>query len=100
VPRAWLREGEHVELARAPSFFGPLSFRIDSEAERGVIRARITPPQRDPYKTILLSLRHPAKSRLLSVRVNGREHADFDASAETIRLASGPREFVVEARYR
>jgi hypothetical protein len=100
VPRAWLRNGEHVEVTGAPSFFGPLSFRIDSEAERGVIRARITAPQRDPYKTILLSLRHPQKSPLLSVKVNGREHADFDAAAETMRLTSGPREFVVEARYR
>ncbi|PYV07480.1 MAG: hypothetical protein DMG07_28755 [Acidobacteria bacterium] len=100
TPRAWLRDGARIAVTGAPSFFGRLSFSIESEAGRGAIRARITAPARDPYKAIVLALRHPAKARLQSVKVNGRAHRDFDPQSESIRLQSGPREFVVEALYR
>lgn len=78
VPRAWLEPGKTIRMEMAPTYFGPMSFRVDSSA--GGIRMTITPP---PRKADLhVHLRMPVKS----VRVNGAEHRDFDAATGLIRL--------------
>jgi hypothetical protein len=100
APRRWLEHGRVIDVAGAVTYFGPLSFRIESKAAEGRITARVRPPARDPYRAIVLSLRHPQKLPLRRVRVNGREHRDFDAAGETVRLGRGPAEFQVEAFYR
>jgi hypothetical protein len=97
VPRAWFDQGKRIEVADAPSYFGNLSFTIESKISQGLIRATIRPPARDPYKNIVISFRHPGKLALHQVKVNGRQHRDFDSREGWVRLPSGPREFVVEA---
>jgi hypothetical protein len=97
VPRAWFDQGKRIEVTDAPSYFGNLSFTIESKIAEGVIRATIKPPVRDPYKNIVISLRHPGKLALRQVKVNGLQHRDYDSREGWVRLPSGPREFAVEA---
>ncbi|MGI8785324.1 MAG: hypothetical protein ACR2L2_16935 [Acidobacteriota bacterium] len=97
APRAWFENGKSIQVTEAPTFFGNLSFTIESKAGRGVMTATVKPPARDPYKEIVISFRHPVKSPIRRVTVNGAEHRDF--SAETVRLAHGPAEFRVEVFY-
>ena len=96
APRSWFGAGKRIAVTSAPTYFGPLSYRVDSAGT--VIRAVISPPRRDPYRQIALSLRHPERRPLRKVMVNGAEHRDFDESG-VVRLASGPGEFRVEARF-
>jgi hypothetical protein len=97
VPRAWFDQGKRIEVADAPSYFGNLSFTIESRISEGLVRATIRPPVRDAYKNIVISLRHPGKLALRQVKVNGRQHRDFDSREGSVRLPAGPKEFVLEA---
>ncbi|MCX6376544.1 MAG: hypothetical protein NTU88_11020 [Armatimonadetes bacterium] len=89
TPRKWLDHGKEISVQDAPTYFGPMSYRIISEVSDGRIRAEIVPPRRNPPAKLVVRLRHPAKSRIKSVAVNGSPHADFDPAKETVTLA-GP----------
>ena len=78
IPREWLADGRNVGIERAPSYFGPLSLRINSHAAQGGILATITPPQRNPPATLYVRLRHPEAKPMLSVTVNGAAWDRFD----------------------
>ncbi len=100
TPRAWLAEGQRVEMRRAPTEFGALSFRIDSKVTEGLISANIDPPGRKPYRELRIYLRHPQSLAIARVRLNGRPYRDFDAAAGYVALHAGPAHFTVEAFYR
>jgi hypothetical protein len=100
IPRYWLAQGRRVGIDRAASHFGPLSFWIASRADQGEIHATLTPPRRNPPKTIYLRIRHPQAKPIRSVTVNGKDYDKFDAEKEWIVLPGdvrGPQEVV--ARY-
>ncbi len=97
VPRAWLQEGKRIRVANAPSYFGPISFQVESA--RGTITARIQPPTRDRWRRLLLHLPHPGRRAIRQVTVNGSPHTDFDSERGLIRLAGGPAEFLVTVGY-
>src|SRR6516164_4789867 len=40
-PRAWLEDGKQIEVERAPTYFGPVSCRIESQAAGGRISATV-----------------------------------------------------------
>lgn len=100
APRAWFKDGARIEVRRGPTDFGVLSFAIESSARRGVISAEIDPPQRDPYRSLRLSLRHPQSRPIRRVLVNGQAHHDFDAANGHVTLHRGPAHFTVNAFYR
>jgi hypothetical protein len=83
IPRAWLEPGKHVGATAAPTSFGPVTYRIDAEAD-GTMRARIDPPTRRVPATIKLRLRHPEGRKIASAEASGP--ADFEAAGETITL--------------
>lgn len=97
--RTWLEDGKPVSASRAPTHFGEVSYRIESAASQGVIRATVQPPSRQRPAAIILHLRHPARARLASVTVNGKPWSDFDAAREQIRLPVEASSLRVEARY-
>lgn len=100
TPRAWLKDGSKIVVERAPTDFGTMSFTIESKLHAGIISAHIEAPTRQKYQAIRLYLRAPGSLCLKSVRVNGKEYTDFDATDDSITLASGPAEFDVQAKYR
>src|SRR5688572_22558409 len=100
APRPWFADGQKIELLDAPTFFGKLSYTIESQVSRNLINARVVPPSRDRFRNIVISIRHPQKQAIRRVRVNGADHTDFDPRDDSIRLAYGPKEYRVEVLYR
>ena len=100
APRAWFLPGRAIEVDRAATFFGELSFRIESHTERGFIEARVSPPQRTRPKAILLRLRHPSGKRMVRVELSGKNWTQFVPDRETITLPLDRREIAVRAFYR
>jgi hypothetical protein len=99
VTNNWLKDGMTVAVRDAPTRFGKVSYRIRSSAARGLIEATIEPPTRNPPHCLVLRLRHPESKPMRAVTVNGRPHTDFDAAAETIRIAPGAATIKVEVAY-
>ena len=112
TPRAWLAQGKHMQCPIALSHFGLVSYRIESNAAHGTIRATVELPSRlsslpgqpgqpgQPGADVLLRLRHPTAARLQSVEVNGKPWNKFDAPREVIRLVGLTGRVEVIARYR
>lgn len=99
VTYSWLTDGKIIEVKNAPTVFGPVSYRIESQVSSGRILLAIEPPKRNPPGAIILRLRHPEAKPIKSVKVNGRDVRTFDASAGTITfsgLAMGTINAVVE----
>jgi hypothetical protein len=97
TPRRWLAPGETVEVREGPSYFGPVSYRLEANANG--VEARVTLPNRNPAGTAWLVLRAPAGKQLRSVEVNGKQWKDFNPSLERIRLPLQPGEIHITARY-
>ena len=97
VPRAWLADGEVIQVRNAPTRFGPAGFRIKSDVERGRIGATIDPPARRGPSRIVLHLRHPEGRAISCVTVNGRPCTTFDA--ETVTLSPNGDELRIIAEY-
>jgi hypothetical protein len=100
TPRKWLASGKVVEIERAPTWYGPLSARMESRADAGTISAEVSLAGPGRPRAILIRLRHPEARPMRSVRVNGTEWTAFDTKKEWVRI-DNPREalYKVEARY-
>jgi len=99
TPRAWLEDGKKISVADAPTFFGPIGYKIESQVNAGRIVATIQWPERKPPKLLRLRLRHPDSARLTDVTVNGRPWRDFDAEKKTVNLHGLEGEVTVKAVY-
>ena len=68
APGRWLKDGAVVNVQRAPTMFGEVSFRIESRLSRGEVVAHITAPSRRPDHW---SLRLPLRSgwKVMSAKV-------------------------------
>ncbi len=99
TPREWLKRGQRIAVSRAPSYFGELSYSIQSHAESGRIEATVNPPRRQLPHNLYLRLRHPAQARMKRVSVNGESWSDFDPGKEWIRLPTQVTELQVVAEF-
>ncbi len=97
APRAWFESGKRIAVSRLGTYFGEVSFSVDSRLSDRVMRASITPPTGD-WKTIAVSFRHPDSAPIRRVRVNGADDADFDSDG-LVRLKNGPATLFVEVYY-
>jgi len=88
TPRKWLEDGRKIEVRDAPTYFGKLSYRIESQTRSGRILASVTPAGQPSLETLLIRLRHPEEKRIRGVTVNGRDWTDFDAAKEWVRIAN------------
>lgn len=99
ITNNWLKDGSAVAVKNAPTFFGPVSYRIESHAGAGAIDATIEPPTRSAPKQIVLRLRHPEGKAIRKVAVNGKDHAAFDAAKEIIRIEPTKETILVKAEF-
>jgi len=100
IPTHWLADGMTLAVTNAPTRFGPVSYRVTSQARAGAIEARIEPPARSAPKALVLRLRHPDGKALRAVTVNGQPHREYDAQKETVRLIpDAARPIVLRASY-
>lgn len=99
TPRAWLEPGKKIAVAQAATYFGPLSFHVESFTDQGRIQARLNPPTRQRPENLYLRLRHPSYAPMIRVSINGRPSKDFDAAKEWIKLAAPAGELQIVAYY-
>ncbi len=90
TPRAWMQDGKEIVVEEMPTHFGPVSYRIVSEAAKGRVGVEITPPRRNPPEQIVVRLRYIRWLKHKSVTVNGSPHnIKNEYSRHTITL-EGP----------
>jgi len=97
VPRRWLAPGEKIELRGAPTYFGPVSYRLGGNADGA--EATVELPTRNPIRTAWLVVRAPEGKRIHAVEVDGKPWSDFDPAAERIRLPIQPGAIKVDVRF-
>jgi len=97
APQAWLEHGKQICVENAPTYFGPVSYAIESQVDQGKIAVRIDPPKRSSPASIVLCLRHPQAKPIRTVRVNGRPCDRF--TADRITLSAGQEPVKVEVEY-
>ncbi len=84
VPRRWLAPGEKIELREAPTYFGPVSYRL--EASAAGVEARVELPARNPFTTAWLVVRSPGSKHIHAVEIDGKTWQDFDSTHDRIQL--------------
>jgi hypothetical protein len=88
TPRRWLGDGERVEVKRAPTEFGEVSYLIESSLKEGRVNAQVTIPDRNPPEKVLLRLRLPDGAKVESAEANGkRVDVEKSEKGETIDLS-------------
>jgi hypothetical protein len=100
IPRPWLEPGKKIRVQGAPTYYGPLSFTMESHPRKREILATVELSAADQPAQLLVRFRHPQGKQLRSVRVNGKRWKDFDAAKEWVRIPGGTaRTYVITARY-
>ncbi len=85
IPREWLKSGQKIEVKDAPTNFGPLSLRYESEGSNQ-IKAELDLPQRNPPAQLIVRFRHPQQKPIRAVTVNGKRWTGFDLAKEEVRI--------------
>ena len=100
IPRHWIGSGKKVEIRNAPTFFGPVSYFIDSSPDGygGAVSVKVEPPSRKTPKSIKLSLRHPSGFPIQTVSLNGE--ADYSFNDESIVISGTSRPFTMLVTFR
>ncbi len=79
--------------------FGPVTYEITSDADKGSISATIQMPARKPPQAVVLRFRHPTSAPIKGVTVNGQPWTAFNKEKETITLEGLTGSVAVTARY-
>ncbi len=99
VPAAWLRDGRRIQVANAPTRFGPVGYRIESHLGDGYIEAVVDAPRRAPATPLAIRLRHPDGRPPRAVLVDGRPAEDGRVDADAIRWQPAAPRTLVRALY-
>jgi hypothetical protein len=100
TPRAWLRDGQRIDVQRAPTYYGPVSATVESRAAAGEIQAEVQLSGTRRPAALHLRLRHPDGARLRSVTVNGQPWTDLDVAGEWVKIpAPTAARYQIVARY-
>jgi hypothetical protein len=86
TPRPWLADGKRIEVDHAPTYYGDLTFSIESRSASGQIRAHIAFAERTRPRELVVRFRHPDQRPMRSVTVNGRDWTEFDVKKEWVRI--------------
>ncbi len=70
APRLWLMDSQSIRIDSAPTMFGLVSCRAESQLNAGYVEVHVTPPPR-PVKTILLRVPLPMGWHVESAKIEG-----------------------------
>lgn len=79
VPRAWMEDGKCIQVSRAATYFGPLSFQVTSHVEAGTIQATIECSSRRKPDCVRLRLPHPLQRQPTDV-----QGGTYEPASETV----------------
>jgi hypothetical protein len=88
TPRKWLEDGKKIQVQNAPTYFGKLSYRVESHSRSGSIAATFSLAGETRPETLYLRIRHPNEKPIRSVTVNGQNWTDFDREKEWVRISN------------
>jgi len=88
TPRAWLHNGKRIEVRRAPTYYGPLTFQVESSANGDELRANLELSNRKTPAALFFRFRQTEGKPLRSVSVNGKKWDDFDVKKEWVRIST------------
>jgi hypothetical protein len=71
TPKRWLEDGKTINVERAPTVFGPVSWRTESRLNTGEVLAHVELPQRNAPEKSLLRVRVPDGWRVTSATAVG-----------------------------
>jgi hypothetical protein len=83
IPHAWLEPSKSIEVTEAPTKFGPVSYRIESNSSKS-ISIHLDPPNRDAAEQIIIYLRHPEELAIADVECT--DGAEFEIEGNVIRI--------------
>lgn len=96
--RSWLQPGREIAVTDAPTWFGPVSYRLGAEQDK--ITATVQLPSRHPPRAVRLHLRVPAGTPIDTITVNGRPCPQFDPRTGIVVLDGCSGTATVVARLR
>ena len=83
VPRQWLQDGKTISVDQVSTYFGPLSFTVNSQLSSGSIDGTVTCAGGRQPATIVLRLPHPEGKRPRVVK-----GGVYDATTESVTITS------------
>jgi hypothetical protein len=89
VPRRWLADGQVIDVANAPTAFGPVSCRVDSKLTDGYVEARVEPPPRE-VESVLLRMPLPDGWRIASAEIGARKLTVNDSGVVDLSALKRP----------
>jgi hypothetical protein len=89
VPRSWVRSGEPIRIAQAPTRWGRVSLNILSKPAAKSVAANVELARAGSPKEISVKLRVPKKTPLRSVTVNGRAGVLSGKDNDTVLITTG-----------
>ena len=91
--RRWLADGQRLAVERAPTAFGPVSVKMESQLASGAVLAQVAMPDRNPPERTLLRARVPdgwritaAEAEGISLAVDARGTVDLSGRRGTVRV--------------
>ena len=98
TPRRWLEAGQNIQLNRAQTEYGEVSYTLKpGESDESVV-ADIQLPSAACSKLVLF-VRAPFQKNIRSVTINGKEWSDWDAAKESIVIPQGDKNVRVIVMY-
>ena len=88
--RRWLEDGKHIVVERAPTAFGVVSIRADSQLSQGQVMVHVDLPTRNPAKRTLLRARLPDGWRVTAASVDGQDLTVDSSGAVDLSGRTGP----------
>jgi hypothetical protein len=100
TPCKWLADGRQIEVKKAPTYYGAISFTVESRAGSGLLVATIDMPKRRPPEKLFVRFRHPEAKPIRSVTVNERNWTAFDPGKEWVIIEKPlPEQYTIVAHY-
>ena len=84
APRAWFENGKHIQVQRAPTYFGPVSFTVQGGENQTTASIQLS--DRNRPATLFVRFREPQQRPIRTVSVNDAAWTDFDVAREWVRI--------------
>jgi len=81
IPRFWLETGKSIQLNKVASYFGPISLKVKSKLDSGIIEAEIICNADKHPKSVEIRLPHPQGKKAKSVK-----GGEYISKKETVKV--------------
>ncbi len=86
IPSYWLEDGKQVVVNNADTYFGKVSYSLNSQVNNGEINGYVSLTKDSPLDRVILRIRHPSNKLIKKVLVNNSEYEKFDPQLSVIYL--------------